>query len=121
MKHVHILMAVLTIGLFLYQFMRVMAGNTATIPSRNLKITSHILYTLLLLSGALTLMPLLKLVGVPHWVIGKIILFIVAISATVKATRPTTAANQAKVGMFIALIAYIGIVTLAIVKPMNLF
>lgn len=121
MKHFHMLMAVLTIAIFLYQCWQVFASKPAQLPNKGLKIGSHVLYTLLIITGALTLMPLIKLVGVPHWVIAKVVLFVVAISATIKAIRPTTAGNQAKIGMLIAGIAYAGILILAFVKPMNLF
>lgn len=121
MKHAHILMAVLTLAIFVYQFVKVLTNKPAQLPSKGAKIGSHILYTLLIITGVLTLMPLIKLIGVPHWVIAKVILLVVAISSTIKATRATTPAPQAKAGMLIALIAYIGIVTLAVVKPMNLF
>ena len=121
MKHLHILMAVITIAVFLYQFARVLSGKPGALPSKGLKIASHVVYTLLIIAGILTLMPLVKLIGVPHWVIAKVILFIVAVSSTVKATRATTLPTQAKLGMFIALIAYVGIVILAFVQPTNLF
>lgn len=121
MKHVHILFAVLTIALFLYQFSRVVSGKHGQVASKGLKIGTHVVYTLLVLTGAMTLLPVLKLVGLPHWVIAKVVLLVVAVSATIKATRATTPNNQAKAGMLIALVAYIGIVVLAISKPMNLF
>lgn len=120
MKHLHMLMAVLTIGVFLSQAIPVWAGRARPL-SKGLKIATHVLYTLLIVTGIITVMPLLQAVGLPHWVIGKVILLVVAVSATIKALRPTTPAVQAKVGMFVALIAYVGIIILAYTKPMNLF
>lgn len=121
MKHLHILMAVITIAIFLYQFMQVMLGKSGQVPNKGLKIATHIVYALLVIAGVITLMPLIPLVGMPHWVLAKVILFVVAISSTIKATRATTLPTQAKMGMIVALIDYIGIVILAFVKPMNLF
>ncbi|MFW2178230.1 MULTISPECIES: SirB2 family protein [unclassified Moraxella] len=121
MKHLHMLMAVLTIAIFVYQFIQIMRGKNAQLPNKGLKIASHVIYTLLLIAGVMTLMPLLKVIGFPHFILAKIILFVVAISTTIKATRLTTPAPQAKAGMLLAMIAYIGIVGLAVMKPMNLF
>lgn len=121
MKHLHILMAVMTIAIFLYQFFCILtlrpANSSKPLLSKPLKIATHIVYTLLVIAGIMLVMPLAQTVGVPGWVVAKIVLFIVAISATIKATRPTTTAVQAKAGMVIALIAYIAIVTLAVLKP----
>lgn len=121
MKHLHILMAVITIGIFLYQFAQVLMGKSGQLPNKGLKIGTHIVYTLLLIAGVVTLMPYLKVGIFTHWVVAKLVLFGVAISSTIKATRLMTPSSQAKIGMFVALIAYMGIVTLAIVKPANLF
>lgn len=121
MKHLHMLLAILTIAIFLYQFMQVMTGKDGRLPNKGLKIAAHVLYTLLIVAGIVTLMPAIPHIGVPHWVIAKVVLFVVAISSTIKATRANTLPNQAKMGMIIALIAYIGIVILAFLKPMNLF
>jgi len=88
---------------------------------KSAKIGAHVMYALVILTGAVTAMPLFGAGIVPHWLIAKMVLLIVAISATVKATRQTTTPNQAKIGMLIAFIAYIGILTLAFVKPLNLF
>ena len=121
MKHVHMLFAVLTIALFLYQFGLVMTGKSGQWPNKGLKIGSHVIYTLLLITGVVTLMPLIQLIGIPHWVLAKVILFVVAISANIKATRANALPNQAKAGMLIAWVAYVGIVMLAVAKPMNLF
>lgn len=122
MKHFHLLMVAITVILFLYQFVMVMIANkTQILHSKKLFIASHIIYTLLIISGVLTVLPLLKLIGMPHWIMAKVVLFVVAISATIKATRPTTTPAQSKMGLLIALVAYIGMLTLAMIKPLNLF
>lgn len=122
MKHLHILMAVLTIAIFVYQAIQVFGNKSASLP-KSLKIGSHVIYTILVIAGIMLVMPLAKSVGTPFWVIAKIVLFIVAISATIKAIRAgqdTANADkqkQAKAGMVIAGIAYCAIVFLAISKP----
>lgn len=116
MKHLHILMAVLTLAIFIYQAFKVFTGSNGRLP-KPMMIASHIIYTLLIIAGGMMTFQLAKVVGVPIWVIAKIVLFVVAISATIKATRPTTTAIQARAGIVIALIAYIAIVALAVFKP----
>lgn len=122
MKHLHILMAVLTLAIFIYQAIQVFGNKSASLP-KALKIGSHIIYTVLVIAGILLVMPLAKSVGTPFWVIAKIVLFIVAISATIKALRASQDTGnadrllQAKAGMVIAGIAYLAIVILAISKP----
>lgn len=128
MKHVHMLFAFLTIALFLYQFGLVYGGRVAALNQRGLKIGSHVLYTLLLISGVVTVMPVPQAIGVPHWVWAKIALWVVAIVATVVALRQARVAPDAtttavvpalaKGLMLVALLAYLGIVGLAFSKPM---
>lgn len=126
MKHMHMLMAFLTIALFLYQLGLVYGGRVAALNQRSLKIASHVLYTLLLLSGVLTLMPLAKIIGIPFWLWAKIALWVIAIVATVfglrqaqvAASTATTVPVSAKAMMVVGLIAYMGIVALAFIKPM---
>ncbi len=121
MKHGHMMMAMLLIALFLYQAIMVFTAKHPPFFPKPVKIASHIMYALVILTGILTAMPLIQANALPHWLIAKLILLVVAISATIKAIRPTTALNQAKIGMLIALVAYVGIIILAFVKPMNLF
>lgn len=128
MKHLHMLFAFLTIALFLYQFGLVYGGRVAALNQRGLKIGSHVLYTLLLISGILTVMPVARAIGVPHWVWAKIGLWIVAIVTTVLALRQARVAPSAvttavvpasaKGMMLVALLTYVGIVGLAFSKPM---
>lgn len=124
MKHLHMLMAALTILLFLYQSFILLNPKPSKLSKnmpKSIKVFQHLCYTLLIISGAILLMQLLS-VNVPvQWAYAKIILLLAAISATVKATRPTANPPQQKMGIFIAMLAYVGIVILAFVKPDNLF
>lgn len=121
MKHAHMLMAVILIALFLWQAVLVFTAQKGQDLPRAAKIGAHVMYALVILTGVVTAMPLFNAGVVPHWLIAKIVLLVVAISATIKATRPISTPNQAKMGMLIAFIAYVGILTLAFVKPLNLF
>ncbi len=49
----------------------------------------------------------------------KIILLLVAISASMKAFKASVEPAQVKAGVFVASIAYIGIIGLAVIKPAN--
>ena len=120
MKHAHMLMALILIALFLWQAVLVFTAPKGQGLPKPAKIGAHVMYALVILTGAVTAMPFGAGI-VPHWLIAKMVLLIVAISATVKATRQTTTPNQAKIGILIAFIAYMGILTLAFVKPLNLF
>lgn len=119
MKHLHMLMAVLVIALFLYQSYLLLSTNNRA--PRVVKIANHIVYALVLLSGAWMLLQLLNANTPVQWVIAKMVLFIAAISASMKAFNPRATPIQSKAGVFIATVAYVGIVTLAYVKPDNLF
>lgn len=122
MKHFHLMMVAITLGLFFYQFSMVMfAKQNNAFHSKKLFIATHIIYTFLMISGILTALPLLKAGIFPHWLVAKVVLLIVAISATIKATRKSDTPAQTKMGLLIAMVAYAGIVILAIVKPLNLF
>ncbi|GAA0317272.1 SirB2 family protein [Psychrobacter aestuarii] len=119
MKHLHMLMAVLIIILFLYQSYLAISANKRA--PKAIKIGTHILYALLILSGGWMLMQLMS-VGAPvQWVMAKIVLLVAAISASIKAFNPQATAAQTKAGVFIAGVAYIGIVMLAFIKPDNFF
>ena len=119
MKHLHMLMAVLVIVLFLYQSYLVLTAKDRA--PRVVKIANHIVYALVLLSGASMLFSLLSANAPVQWVIAKMVLFGVAISASIKAFNPRATAIQTKAGVFIAAVAYVSIVALAYIKPDNLF
>ena len=119
MKHLHTLLALLIIVLFVYQSYLVLSHNKAA--PKMIKISSHILYTLVIISGAWMLMQLMAAQAPVQWVFAKVILLVAAISVSIKAFNPKATAIQTKAGIFIATVAYIGIVILAIAKPANLF
>ncbi|WP_350560152.1 SirB2 family protein [Psychrobacter sp. CAL346-MNA-CIBAN-0220] len=119
MKHLHTLLALLVIVLFLYQSYLVLGANRRA--PRVIKISNHILYALIIVSGAWMLMQLMSANAPVQWVFAKIILLVAAISASIKAFNPNATQSQSKVGILIAAAAYIGIVILAYVKPENLF
>lgn len=117
MKHIHMMMAFITIALFLWQsYLLIIANKRLT---KSVKIATHIVYTLLVVSGVMVVMPLLSTNAPLQWVAGKIILLVAAISASIKAFRSTATKEQSKAGIFIALVAYVGILALAFIKPSN--
>ena len=119
MKHLHMLMAVLTVVLFLYQSYLVLSANRRA--PRVVKIAAHIIYALLIISGAIMLMQLMSVNAPVQWVFAKIILLIAAISSSIKAFNAHATPTQSKTGILIAAVAYVGIVILAFAKPANLF
>ncbi|MES1963909.1 SirB2 family protein [Psychrobacter sp. AH5] len=119
MKHLHTLLVFILIAIFIYQSFLVLSANKRA--PRPIKISSHILYALVIITGAWMLMQLMAVNAPVQWVFAKIILLIAAISASIKAFNAQATASQSKVGIVIAGIAYIGIVILAYVKPDNLF
>ncbi|MDO4440987.1 MAG: SirB2 family protein [Moraxella sp.] len=116
MKHLHMLTALITLVLFVYQAVFVFSGKSLVL-SRAFKGVSHLIYLLLVGSGLYLFWQLSQVAGVQHWAIIKLVLLVAAVSATIKALRPTNQNSQARAGILIALIAYIGIVVLAITKP----
>ncbi|WP_227430207.1 SirB2 family protein [Psychrobacter sp. I-STPA6b] len=119
MKHLHMLMALLTIALFIYQSYRVLTNQAAT--NRKQFIATHIIYTILVISGGWMLWQLVSVNAPVQWAVAKIILLIAAISASIKAFRNSATPSQQKVGILISSVAYIGIVILAFTKPDNWF
>lgn len=119
MKHLHMLLVFILIGLFIYQSVLVLSANRRA--PRPVKIANHILYALVMVTGAWMLMQLMSVNAPVQWVFAKIILLVAAISASAKAFSINAAPTQSKVGILIAGVAYIGIVILAYAKPANLF
>ncbi|WP_201586486.1 SirB2 family protein [Psychrobacter jeotgali] len=119
MKHLHLLTVALIIVLFIYQSYLVLSANRSA--PRIIKISTHIVYALLILSGGWMLMQLMAAQAPVQWVFAKIILLIAAISASVKAFNPAATEAQSKAGIAVAGAAYIGIIILAYMKPGNLF
>lgn len=119
MKHLHMLMAVLIIVLFVYQSYLVLSSNRQA--PRAVKIATHVIYALVIVSGAVMLMQLMSANAPVQWVFAKIILLVAAISSSIKAFNNHATPTQRKTGILIAAVAYIGIVILAFAKPANLF
>lgn len=118
MKHLHMLAAVITLLLFLYQAGFVFSSKSVTL-SKGFKIVSHLVYTVLVATGLWIFWQLYQLVGLQHWAVAKIVLLIVAVSANIKSIRyQKINCSQAKAGMLIAAVAYAGILILAFTKPM---
>lgn len=117
MKHLHMLMAVVTIALYLYQAGFVVRAKKPTL-TKAFKGASHLIYLLLVASGLVLFWQIYQVAGFQAWVVAKIILLVVAVSANIKAIRPSTALPQTKAGFLIAGVAYVGIVFLAVAKPM---
>lgn len=119
MKHLHMLMAVLLIALFLYQSYVVLSANKKS-PFA-VKISTHILYAVIIISGAGMLVQLMSVNAPVQWVFAKVILLVAALSASIKAFNDKATPSQRKTGILITGIAYIGILVLAFTKPGNLF
>ena len=119
MKHLHTLLVFILIGLFIYQSFLVLSANRRA--PRPVKIANHILYALVIVTGAWMLMQLMSVNAPVQWVFAKIILLIAAISSSIKAFKVDATPVQRKTGILIAAVAYIGIVILAFAKPANLF
>lgn len=117
MKHLHMLMALITIILYLYQASFVMRGQKPAL-SKSFKGVSHAIYLLLIISGFVLFWQIYQVAGVQAWIVAKIVLLVVAVSANIKALRPSTHLAQTKAGFLISGIAYAGIVFLALSKPM---
>ncbi|WP_066804229.1 SirB2 family protein [Moraxella oblonga] len=116
MKHLHMLMAVVTIALYLYQVSFVVRGVKPNL-NKAFKGASHAIYTTLVASGLYLFWQLYQEAGFQAWVFAKIVLLVMAVSANIKAIRPTTTLPHTKAGFLIAGVAYVGIVWLAIAKP----
>ncbi|WP_064640020.1 SirB2 family protein [Moraxella catarrhalis] len=117
MKHLHMLLAIIVLFIFILQALPMFMGKTPK-ASNTLKILNHVFYTAVILTGLGLVWQIYQVAGTQHWVLAKLILLIVAASATIKAQRHyTNASSQAKAGLMIASVAYVGIIVLAITKP----
>lgn len=124
MKHLHMLIAVVIVLLFVYQGVMAWQGRMAHKP---IKIMTHIAYGVMLITGIIMLMSLLQLNVPMQWLIAKVVVFIAFISASSKAYRLAGSSNltgndlriKVLMGLFVALIALVGIFGLAFIKPSN--
>lgn len=114
-KVLHMGVATVILGLLLFQLYLVVRNKPLV---KGVKIVQHMLYAFIMLTGIAMAM---VYPYIPHWLIAKIILFIVVISALTKASRMNSSPVQRKLGVFIAVIAYAGIVILVLVKPAGLW
>lgn len=114
MKHLHMLLAVLTIGAFCYSAFCILKQKSV---GKAYMAVTHSLFALLVASGGYLLWVLSQAgAGVQHWAYAKIILLVVAISSIIKA-RKSREMNKAKVGILLSFMALSGIVWLAFTKP----
>lgn len=116
MKHAHWLFAALTVLVFLGQVYWVWASKP--MPNNKLPkaftIGSHIVYTGVVAFG---LALLIKLPVLPYWLLAKIVLFAVMMSASFKAFRASTTLAQRKTGLFVASVALAGLLMLVWLQP----
>lgn len=113
MKHLHMLLAVLTIGFFCYSAFCIIKQKQ--VGKAYMAIT-HTLYALLIGSGVWLLWDILKVTTSEYWIYAKIVLLVVAVSSMIKARR-AKAMGQAKAGIGIVFVALVGILVLVITKP----
>lgn len=117
-KIIHMVAGLLTLLMFIGRGVLVWrSGSVAQNPrlERFFKIVPHIVYTVLLVAG---LWMLFQLPGVyPYWLITKIVLFGVAVSASIKAFRVTASRQQQRGGIVLAALAYAGLLFMIIAKP----
>lgn len=114
MKHLHMLMAVLTLGCFCYSAFCILTQKQV---GKLYMAVTHTLYAVLVGTGFYLLWLLGKAgAGPQHWAYAKLILLVVAVSAVIKARKSTELA-KAKAGLMVVFVALAGIVALAITKP----
>lgn len=120
MWFLHVLMAVLSIVFFGLQSYTALA--TDNIQPKTRTMIAHTMYLIIIITGLLLLRTMMVVEEVlSQWVVAKGVLLLTVMSSSVKAFRPTATQEQRKMGIFIAAIGLIGIVTLALVQPQNLF
>lgn len=113
MKHLHMLVAVITIACFCYSSFCILKGKQV---GKAYMAVTHSLYAVLVGSGLYLLWVLSQVAGVQHWAYAKLVLLVVAVSAMIKA-RKSKALAQAKAGILVAFVALAGILFLAVAKP----
>ncbi len=115
-KIIHMISAVLVLLVFALRAAGLWRAQPWPVGlDKTLRILTHVAYLGVVVCGLLLLMRLPGLY--PHWVIAKLVLFAVALSASIKAFRATTPRPQARAGALVALLAYALIVGLVVVKP----
>ncbi len=121
MKHLHMLLALVALLMFIYQAAPIFRGQARRLPKAAMG-ASHVVYLLLVATGIyMTYLLNAAGAGLQHWAVAKLVLLVVAASATIKANRQAADnISQAKAGVLIGAVAYAGIVFLAFAKPVLL-
>ena len=119
MKHLHMLLALVALLMFIYQAAPIFRGQARRLPKAAMG-ASHVVYLLLVATGIyMTYLLNAAGAGLQHWAVAKLVLLVVA--ATIKANRQAADnISQAKAGVLIGAVAYAGIVFLAFAKPVLL-
>ena len=91
-----------------------LAQTPKYLAPRGLIIGGHVVYAV---TVALGLVLLLQLPVIPVWILAKIILFVVMISAVTKVARTAQTKQQRLTGLLVADLAWISIIYLVIVQP----
>lgn len=110
MKHLHMLMVVMTIGFFVYSSFCIMMQRPV---GKLYQGFSHLVYLLLIVSGGYLLVLLHSVAGAQYWAYGKIILLIAAIVLMISARRIA----HPHVPLIAAWLCILGILVLAWSKP----
>lgn len=114
MKHLHMLMALLTILAFCYSAFCILSKKPV---GKAFMAVSHSLYAVLIGSGLYLLWLLGQAgAGAQHWAYAKIVLLVVAVSSMIKA-RKSVGTVQSKAGVVIAFVSLVAILALAYTKP----
>jgi uncharacterized membrane protein SirB2 len=98
-------------------FVGILDGQPSTKARVALVGLQHLALTLVALTGIVAL--LLKDFQVEPWFYAKVVLFLVLVSSLMKTYRKDTSVDlaQRRAGLFLAVIALIGIIGLVIIKP----
>lgn len=113
MKHLHLLMVVVTIGLFFYNSVALLKGRPL---GRAIKALSHVIYGLLLISGLYLFYQqwqLRALVGIQYWPLVKLFLLCVAVALLIIAKRH----KKTKALVTGAWLCVVSILVLALTQP----
>jgi uncharacterized membrane protein SirB2 len=118
-KIIHMSVGTLAILLFITRAVLGARSSNGRLSSAGLerffKIAPHIVYSVIVGCGLYLLLQLPQVY--PHWLIAKMVLFVVAVSASTKAFKVTATREQFKRGVLVAAVAYAGMIGLIVVKP----
>lgn len=117
-KIAHMTFASVAIGVFLLRAIQLFMASRRGQMQRSVLLIAlqHLSYSILIVTGIILLYQ--KHFVVQHWFYGKVILFLVLLSASAKAfSKRDLSWAQRKTGVFLAGIAFAGLLTLIIWKP----